>query len=65
MTGIEPALSAWEAGKPTVRWCFQAQRWPIEGLFDGLYGWVGARVGPEQLIKIARWRAGFTVVSRV
>jgi hypothetical protein len=31
MTGIEPALSAWEAGEPTVRRCFQAQKWPFEG----------------------------------
>jgi hypothetical protein len=42
-----------EAGEPTVRWCFQAQRWPFEGLFGGPSGGVGAGGGPEQLIKMA------------
>jgi hypothetical protein len=31
MTGIEPALSAWEAGEPTRQGAFQAQTWPFEG----------------------------------
>jgi hypothetical protein len=53
MTGIEPALSAWEAGEPTVRWCFQAQRWPFEGPVWWLFRKAGARGGPGQLIKTA------------
>jgi hypothetical protein len=47
MTGIEPALSAWEAGEPTVRWCFQAQRWPFEGPVWRLFRRAGARGGPS------------------
>jgi hypothetical protein len=46
-------LSAWEAVKPLVRRCFQAQTWPFEGSFGGLSEGVGARGGPEKLIKMA------------
>ena len=53
MTGIEPALSAWEAGEPTVRWCFQAQTWGFEATFGAFFWRSGARGGPEKLIKMA------------
>jgi hypothetical protein len=53
MTGIEPALSAWEACEPTVRWCFQAQRWPFGACLVASLEGFGARGGPEQLIKMA------------
>jgi hypothetical protein len=53
MTGIEPALSAWEAGEPTSQVAFQAQIWPFEGTFGGLTGGLGARGGPEHLINLA------------
>lgn len=53
MTGIEPALSAWEAGEPTSQVVFQAQTWPFEGTFGGLIGGLGARGGPEHLINMA------------
>ena len=35
-TGIEPAVSAWEAGGLTIRWCSQAETSPFEGPFGGL-----------------------------
>jgi hypothetical protein len=54
MTGIEPALSAWEAGEPTFSWCFQTQRWPFGSPVWWLFRRVGARGGPEQLIKMDR-----------
>jgi hypothetical protein len=38
---------------PLVRRCFQAQTWPFEGSFGGLSEGVGARGGPEKLIKMA------------
>jgi hypothetical protein len=53
MTGIEPALSAWEAGEPTSQVVFQAQTWPFGGPGWWLFRMVGARGGPEQLIKMA------------
>jgi hypothetical protein len=53
MTGIEPALSAWEAAEPTSQVVFQAQMWPFDGSVWGLFRNVGARGGPEQLIKMA------------
>jgi len=52
MTGIEPALSAWEAGEPTSQVVFQAQTWPF-GAWLVAFRRVGAREGPEQLIKMA------------
>jgi hypothetical protein len=42
-------LSAWEAGEPVVRRCFQAQTGPFDGSFGGLSEGVGA----EKLIKMA------------
>jgi hypothetical protein len=53
MTGIEPALSAWEAGEPTSQVVFQAQKWPFEGPVWWLFRRIGARGGPEHLIKVA------------
>ena len=38
---------------PLVRRCFQAQTWPFDGSFGGLSEGVGARGGPEKLIKMA------------
>ena len=38
---------------PLVRRCFQAQTWPFKGSFGGLSDEVGARGGPEKLIKMA------------
>src|SRR5215217_8172915 len=38
---------------PLVRRCFQAQTWPFRGSFGGLSEGVGARGGPEKLIKMA------------
>lgn len=49
MTGIEPALSAWEAGEPTSHVVFQAQKWP----FEGPVWWLSGGSGPEHLIKVA------------
>jgi len=40
MTGIEPALSAWEAGESTSQEVFQAQTWSFEGSFGG-FSWRG------------------------
>ncbi len=57
MTGIEPALSAWEAGESTRQVVFQAQTWPFEGPFRGFFRRVGARGGPEQLINMATGRS--------
>ena len=53
MTGIEPALSAWEAGEPTSQGVFHAQKSAFENQFCGVSAGVGARGGPEQLIKMA------------
>ena len=53
MTGIEPALSAWEAGETTSQVVFQAQIWPFEGLLLWLFRRVGACGGPGHLIKMA------------
>jgi hypothetical protein len=53
MTGIEPALSAWEAGEPTSQRALHAQRSAFEDQICGGYANVGARVGPEKLIKMA------------
>jgi hypothetical protein len=47
------SFSAWEAGEPTSQEVFQAHTWPFEGPFGGFPGGVGARGGPEQLIKMA------------
>jgi hypothetical protein len=52
-----PSFSAWEAGKLTSQVVFQAQTWPFEGPVWWLFRRVGARGGPEQLIKMARRRA--------
>lgn len=49
----EQRFSAWEAGEPTNHVVFQAQMWPFEGAASWLFWRVGARRGPEQLIKIA------------
>ena len=48
--GAWRGLSAWEAGEPTVRWCFQVQRW----LFEVQVGGFSEGRGPwraEHLIK--------------
>jgi hypothetical protein len=58
MTGIEPALSAWEANEPTSQGVFQAQARPFEGPFWWLIRRVGVRGGPEQLIKMATGQRG-------
>ena len=64
MTGIEPALSGWEAGEPTSQVVFHAQIWPFEARFAGLFGGVGARGGREQLIKMASgWRSQLSQLS--
>ena len=42
--GAWRGLSAWEAGEPTVRWCFQVQRW----LFEGPGWWLFRRPGPVE-----------------
>ena len=47
MTGIEPALSAWEAGEPTSQVLYQAQIWSFESPVWWLFWRVGARGGPS------------------
>jgi hypothetical protein len=53
MTGIEPALSAWEDGEPTTHGRFCVQTSPFKARIRDLCEGVGARGGPEQLIKVA------------
>ena len=54
--GCSLGCSHCQLGKPVnplVRRCFQAQTWPFKGSFGGLSEGVGARGGPEKLIKMA------------
>jgi hypothetical protein len=53
MTGIEPALSAWEAAEPSRQRVLHAQRTSFEDQFCDVSAGVGARGGPEKLIKMA------------
>ena len=66
MTGIEPALSAWEAGEPTSPRVLHAQRSAFEDQFCGVSAGVGARGGPRSAsVSAACPRRALRLVSRL